>query len=120
MPCSVHVQQDIICIILSSESRRGELSEQRQDVINYRLLGGGVPGSSPVAFLFAPSPMTTFVLSPGTGVVSFDVSTSAITDEIREKPGRGAGEPLLPDAPGAGLALLGNGAGSVIKPVESS
>ena len=61
--------------------------------------------------------MTTFVLSAGTGVPSFGVSISAATDAIREKPGRGAGEP---PADAAGLPLFGMGAGSVMNPVESS
>ena len=63
--------------------------------------------------------MTTFDLSAGTGVPSFGVSTSAATDVMREKPGRGAGEPLA-DVPGAGLPLLSTGAGRVMNPVESS
>ena len=65
--------------------------------------------------------MTTFDRSAGTGVPSLGVAGSA-TEEMRENPGRGAGEPLLVDAPpGAGLPmLLGKGAGSVMKPDESS
>ncbi len=87
--------------------------------LNYRLwdLGGGVPCASPLALRFVPRPKTTLALSAGTGVPSFDVSTSAATDTIRENPGRGAGEP---PADTAGLPLLGMGAGSVMNPVESS
>ena len=76
-----------------------------------------MPWGSPAAFRFAPSPITTFVLSEGTGVPSLDVSTST-TDEILENPGRGAGEPLA-EVPGAGLPFA-MGAGRVMKPVESS
>lgn len=89
----------------------------------HRLLGGGVPlGSSPAFRL--PSPKATLFLSAGTGVPpSRGEATSIAVEVILEKPGRGAGEPLLvvaaPDA-GAGLALYVTGAGRVMKPVESS
>lgn len=80
-------------------------------------MGGGESVASPVAFLFVPSPKATRNLSDGTGVDSFGVSDST-TDAMRENPGRGAGEPLL--VVPTGLPLLSTGAGSVMKPVESS
>ena len=63
--------------------------------------------------------MTTLDLSEGTGVPpGRGESTSTAVDAILEKPGLGAGDPLAEGPDGAGL--LDAGAGSVMKPVESS
>lgn len=61
--------------------------------------------------------MTTLVRS--LGVPSLGESTSIAAD-IREKPGRGAGEPLLTDArPEEESRSAALGAGRVMKPVKS-
>lgn len=86
---------------------------------HYRLFGGGESACSPAAFLFAPSPITSFVRSDGTGVPSFDDGAGSATLAMREKPGRGAGEPVLV-ATGAGLPFCVVGAGSVMNPLASS
>lgn len=89
---------------------------------HHRLLGGGVPKESPPAFLL-PSPIINLPRSEGTGVpLSLGESRSTRVDEILEKPGRGAGDPLLvvtiPDIrEGEAIPLL---AGRVMNPVEST
>lgn len=99
---------------------------------NYRLLAGGVPRHSSVAFLFAPKPNATLVRSPETGVAVCDCEGESTADDIRENPGFALGPgdpdvgPMDEKREGVGLTPLpakpsteGCGGGKVMKLVES-
>lgn len=79
-------------------------------------------GSS-VAFRLAPKPMLNLLLSPGTGVPPWEDVSTAVED-IREKPGLGAGDPdaLGVKTDGPGLPPLASGCtcgtGRVRKPAS--